>query len=292
MRPTPATDGSLFARLHRGLSRFLTGFDWLWALVPRRLQQSPYLSIQRAVARETRFQHRCARVFADGCVRAGPLQGLRYPEPLAVGSAYWPKVTGSYESELHGEIARLLTLAPPLIIDIGFAEGYYLVGLGRQLTTAKLVGYDISVDAHRLCTALARANGVAPERLHLYDAAERVSLQRYLPAPGLVISDCEGYEQALFAADLMPLWCRSHLIIECHDFLVPGVGDNIAARLQATHEVRWITTLDDADKLGFVAGLAFRDEEKRQLVAEGRPSAMRWIVAEPRAQVPGPGRTA
>lgn len=61
-------------------------------------------------------------------ILAGPFRGMKYIEN-SHGSAYLPKILGSYEKELHKFIPRIVEEEYELILDIGAAEGYYAVGL-------------------------------------------------------------------------------------------------------------------------------------------------------------------
>jgi hypothetical protein len=269
----------------RTLTRSLVGRDIIWSSLPASLRQQDYFRIQREAATEAQFAQRCASVFDRKEVLQGPVTGLRYRNFEALGSAFFPKLVGSYEAELHSDFERILRNPPRLLIDIGFAEGYYLIGLGRRLPETKLVGYDINDQAHQVCEDLADLNDIAPNRLSLHSAATFDSLKRYLPAPALVICDCEGFEATIFNSQHLNLWAQSNLVIECHDFLVSGITKTLSAMLSETHQVNVIHSGDDRDKIAFLSDLAFskfRPNEKIRLITEGRPCAMQWIIAETR----------
>src|SRR5437763_947178 len=63
------------------------------------------------------------RTRTNRCIRHGPFAGMRFVND-AVGSAYIPKLLGTYENELVAQVERICSLKPDLIIDIGAAEGY------------------------------------------------------------------------------------------------------------------------------------------------------------------------
>ena len=98
--------------------------------------------------------------FPDRIVRNGPFQGMRYPFLRAVGSSLFPKLCGSYESELHQVVERCLEKEFSMVLDIGCAEGYYAVGFALRQPTATVYAYDISQNARSLCAAMAEMNGV------------------------------------------------------------------------------------------------------------------------------------
>jgi hypothetical protein len=269
----------------RGLIRHALSSESVWSALPERFRASEYLRVQRSAAIERRFWRQCEQIFKAKRVLAGPFRGMRYPNRKAIGSAIYPKLMGCYESELHRTVEHFLEKRPSLVIDIGHAEGYYLVGLGMRLSDAELIGYDIEEEARVVCLDLAEANGIAPERLRLMNDCSVESLSRWLPRPSLIICDCEGFEAKLFRPEAMSLWSDSDLIIEGHNFLIPGITEAISSRLTATHAVKVVPSIKAEEKMDWVSNDSFRDfrrEHKLRLLEEGRPCAMGWIVAERR----------
>lgn len=61
-------------------------------------------------------------------VRRGEFAGMRLLD-RSVGSAFLPKLVGSYEAKLHPFLRRAATQAWDVVIDGGCAEWYYAVGL-------------------------------------------------------------------------------------------------------------------------------------------------------------------
>ena len=57
----------------------------------------------------------------------GPFEGMQYPNFESYGSASWPKLLGTYESELTNAILAKKDTDYSSIVDIGCAEGYYAV---------------------------------------------------------------------------------------------------------------------------------------------------------------------
>jgi methylase of polypeptide subunit release factors len=87
-------------------------------------------------------------------VRSGPFQGMNYRTKQAEGCLV-ARLLGCYESELHGELEKLISEAPDVIIDIGCAEGYYALGLARRLPRARVYARDTNPRAQILCRQLA-----------------------------------------------------------------------------------------------------------------------------------------
>jgi hypothetical protein len=258
--------------------------DRIWNYLPSNLKSQDFIRVQRTVAVEQRFRKNCLEVFKKQVVLNGPFTGLHFPYLETQGSAVLPRLVGSYESELHQTLTKVLQKPHSLVIDIGFAEGYYLVGLATKLPNTKFIGFDISLDAHRLCAQLASANSIPVERLLLLSKCSIESLSDFLPSSSLLICDCEGFEAELFTWQSKSLWRNSDIIIECHDFIKPGIRDFILSLLRETHKMRVIETATIESKLSFLDSLqfdVFNKQEKMRLVNEGRPCIQAWIVAEP-----------
>lgn len=270
----------------RSLVRCVAACDPLWRVVEPVAGRSAFLSVQRQVAVEKRFEAKRDRFFGPGEVLAGPFTGVAYPEVASFSSALFPKLLGVYESELFPTFKALRDNAYEAIIDVGFAEGYYLAGLGRRFGRARLLGIDISPEAHRLCSGLLRRNDIAAHRVQLAYDSTPTTLQPFLERRALAVIDCEGFEAELITPATVDLWRRADLIIECHDFLRHGISDTLSGLLQTTHDVSLVPTVAAAEKLPHVPVAAreiFSEAELLRLVAEGRPAAMQWIVARSRA---------
>jgi hypothetical protein len=274
-------------RAVRSLLHRLFALDWPGEWLAALSGPAGRFTVQRQAALQQRFERRRARFFADLTVRGGPFVGLRYPAATAYGSSLYPKLLGSYEAELHPAFARLRTRSYDDIVDIGFAEGYYLVGLAQRFPGARVWGYDPSPAAHRLCTDLAAANALEPACLRLQPAATPEALAPALTARALVICDCEGYEAELFASGHSDRWRRADLVIETHDFLVPGIAADLATRLAPTHAVE-IAPADSTPaarltRAPAAARRCFSSAELVRLLDEGRPPNQVWLVATARA---------
>jgi len=220
----------------------------------------------------------------DWRVTSGPFAGMRYIDN-AHGSRLIPKLVGSYEAELHEVIRRVIDAAPPVVIDVGCAEGYYAVGFARALPNASLVAFDISEPARALCAELARANDVA-ERIAIEGFCDCQTLHR-LPLTGaFLLMDCEGFELELLRPDLVPGLAHTIILVELHDCFVPGLTEQLLARFQDTHRVRLFPLQerapDDYPALHWLKRTdQFRaiDEDRR---INGKPIEQQWALLEPK----------
>jgi precorrin-6B methylase 2 len=221
------------------------------------------------------------KLFPDLTVTAGPFQGLRYPAARSFGSALLPKLLGSYESELHSVLEEMLANQYSAIIDIGCAEGYYAVGLGMRLAQAEVYAFDTDSTATRLCSELARANGIM-ERLHVGGFCDEAVLRSIpLGRKAVIISDCEGYEGLLFTNEIAAFLAKHDLIIEAHDFIDIEISARLRNIFAATHRVRSIKSIDDIEKAHtyqYSKLDGYDTKTKRLILAERRPAIMEWLI--------------
>ena len=205
----------------------------------------------------------------------GPFAGMRYV-PEAVGSSLLPKLLGSYEAELHQQLAVIISSGYRRIIDVGCAEGYYAVGLAMKIPQARVYAYDINPRARRLCEELARANDVS-ERVVVDGECNGEQLAKSLDDRCLVICDCEGYELELLDPGLVPGLCVSDLLVELHDFIDRTISPTIISRFAETHDISLISSLD-REPSTYTALESFNNWDRRVAVAEFREEQMQWAV--------------
>src|SRR4051812_22623153 len=97
---------------------------WILTIVPRWLRRDYWLD----------------RGFV-GWVLSGPFEGMHYSD-RSVGSAFFPKVLGTYERELHERIRACFQMGVRTVIDVGAAEGYYAVGLAMRIPGVQVVAFE------------------------------------------------------------------------------------------------------------------------------------------------------
>lgn len=218
-------------------------------------------------------------LFSDGVVRHGPFAGLRYAELTSVGSALYPKLLGSYESELHPWMAEICDAGYSEIIDVGCAEGYYAVGLALRVPQATIYAYDLWEGAQQLCADFARLNGVGDRVVvrSLFTADELTGIP--IRQRGLIVCDCEGGENDIFTPETASRFAAWDLLIETHDFLDITISTRLPELFRETHELRSILSVDDIQKAKTynypeLAGLDLAT--RRAILAEFRPGLMEW----------------
>jgi hypothetical protein len=214
-------------------------------------------------------------------VLSGPFQGMIYPRDMTLGSAYFPKLVGTYEKEIGEHLERLLRAKTyETIVDVGSAEGFYAVGLALRNPAATIHAYDIDKDAQGCMTELASINGVT-DRIEFRSECTPADLERHAERSprGLLISDCEGYEFELFQPHVLKKLAGWDLLIETHDSLEQDITRPLSRRISKTHRVRLLRwrrrTLKDyprpevANPLGPLSAMD-----------EGRTWRNKWLVCE------------
>ena len=243
---------------------------------------------RRAAAREQfrRVRASAAAIFSDKAVIDGPFRGLQYADWRGHGSAVFAKLLGAYEAELHPFIETVLASRPETVVDIGCAEGFYAVGCARCLPGAKVIAADLSTAAREMCLRMAQLNGVAG-RVDVVGRVAREDLLGFAAMPpGWLIADCEGGEAELFAPEVFSRFAGWFILIELHEFLVPGIEERLIGEASRTHAVEVVDSVDDYRRERLwprpcLEGLS--RSVRHEFYREGRPGLMRWLCASPKA---------
>lgn len=215
----------------------------------------------------------------------GPFKGMKYPKLESVGGAIFPKLMGSYESEIQTVIEEFCKKEYSEIIDVGCAEGYYAVGVAKFSDNPKIFAFDTNPAAQGLCAEMAILNNVrdkiiigstlTPEMLKNFNFTKR----------GLIICDCEGYEDTLFNISNISNLKNCDLIIETHDCNNIEISTNLKELLGKSHNIQSIYSIDDIQK-----ALTYKYPqldgldlvEKKRLLQEWRKSIMEWLICTPK----------
>jgi ribosomal protein L11 methylase PrmA len=192
---------------------------------------------------------------------------------------------GSYERELHRVIEDLAGQKFSCIVDVGCAEGYYAVGFAMRVPQASVLAFDTDPRARSLCLEMAQLNGVA-ERVQVGGLCdEQTLLSLPLGTRALVISDCEGYELALFSTRVAGALAQHTFLIEVHDYVDEELGEKLKRRFEPTHHLEIFESIDDRRKVNGYdnAALAPYDTSmRRRLLTERRAWIMQWFLLTPR----------
>lgn len=225
------------------------------------------------------------RLFADKRVRNGPFKGMLYPDFQSEGSTLFPKILGSYESELHPLFGQILDNDYSEIIDVGCAEGYYAVGMALRMPTARVFAYDISEKARLQCEKMAKLNGVDERMTVAAHCGPQALLKLDLTRRALVISDCEGYEKSLFTPEVVAALATHDILIETHDLFDISISPELRKRFAATHRLQTVASVDDLQKAlyyDYPELAPYSPKQRYKLLAERRRSIMEWFFFTPK----------
>lgn len=216
-------------------------------------------------------------------VQAGPFEGMQYVD-RSFTSAYWPKLLGTYELELHDAIEAVVAARTDLVLVLGAAEGYYAVGLAKRLPDVRVVAWEANPEARAVARELARLNNVEGQ-VELRGIGEAGELERAATgarAP-LLIVDIDGAEAVLIDPEIVPALRRSTILVEVHDCFVPGSSALLGQRFQGSHRLLRVEArrrdVSDAPDLGVPRAFLGALE---QLLSERRPVGNDWLVMVPR----------
>lgn len=235
-----------------------------------------------------RYSDRIIFAKPDIRIQGGPFEGMKYLSH-SVGSLLVPKILGTYELELKDTVESLPHF--DLGLDVGAAEGYYAVGFLMKNTCDRMVAWEMTQEGQALIEELATSNGVA-DRITIEGTCDPQSLGKVLEdARGkniLMVVDCEGYEGELLESIDLALLARTTLIIETHDFVVPGVHAKLLQLLKSTHQITEFDKTkrrhsDLTSKLSGRFKIFGLPLIRRVALVERRFPNMRWMVCKPAA---------
>jgi hypothetical protein len=222
----------------------------------------------------------------NNTVRCGPFAGMRYVEN-SIGSAYLPKLLGTYERELTHVIEAVCADRVGLIIVLGAAEGYYAIGLALRNPQARVAAFEREEKGRVALAKMARVNGVQ-ERVEILGECRPAELETALRAgtrPCFVLCDVEGEEDQLLDLQAVPSLRRTWVLVETHEFVRAGISNELQRRFASTHKIMciWQETRSAKD-------FPFETTATRLLpisyldwaVSEWRPTQMSWLWMQPR----------
>lgn len=280
---------STLKTITRNFAESLVGHDAIWSPLSRTLVRGSQflcaLRDQHEVERTVNNHPPLREALQKRTIVAGPFKGMKYGETKALCSALYPKLLGTYEHELEPAVEAALQKNHSLIVDVGAADGYYAVGFAYRNPTARIIAYDQDYRARAELAKLAELNGVS-ERITIRGRCEPADIAALKDENGLMIVDCEGFEEFILSEENIKLLGGWDFIIETHDGFSPEITKRLKDRFTPTHEVLAIEAIHDFDKVDHVRvplleGLPRRDADK--VLAEGREHAcLRWLVCKSR----------
>jgi Met-10+ like-protein len=242
-------------------------------IVPARFRPIGYLT--RLVQRRTERR-----------VLRGPFAGMKYIDE-SIGSAYIPKLLGLYEMELSHCVAAINQLNPDQIIDIGAGEGYYAVGLACLNPAVRMLAFEMQPTGRRAIADLARLNQVE-KQIDVRGECRVADLQAALSTIGrsVVVCDVEGAELELIDQTAVPALRNATILLELHEFVVPGITVEIKKRFSETHDIEhiWQQPRSRSDFPWRTFGTSILPKAYLDwAVSEWRPERMAWLWMQPKS---------
>ena len=214
-------------------------------------------------------------------VQSGPFRGMQLPNPDFFMDSRFEKVFGAYEHELFSLISRLAEHpdAYNVLVNVGAADGFYTVGLGRILSSATVIAYEPNDAKTPVLMEAARLGGIA-ERISLRAACTPEVLRDLSPSGRvMVVVDVDGYEKPLLDPSVVPWLKSADLLVETHDCFVPGITRMLKDRFSATHQISEIAMKGpDYGEIPVLAGLKMHEVDA--LVGSERPTLQTWLWME------------
>ena len=212
-------------------------------------------------------------------VVGGLFKGMEYVTEAA-GSSYLVKLVGSYEAVLNKHIEAIIKGDYTTMIDIGCAEGYYLVGIGQKKPSLALIGYDIDAKALSLTKELHKKNKLT-NPLTLLGACTFEDLNTRIDDKTFILCDAEGFEaEILDPSKSSNLSNVKTFIVELHDFVVPGVKELLISRFKNTHTINTVVfSIADASQYPFFSAMKNK-EDLYTILRERGEQEQEWLIME------------
>lgn len=240
-----------------------------WLISP-----TAYASVQ--IARQTRC----------GVLR-GPFAGMLYPPSFVPRQLFpGPYQAGSFECELDPIIEEIIAAEPEVLVNVGSAQGYYAIGLGRAVWGMSVITYETDPAMRAAAHRIALLNEVEP-RLDARGLCTTSGLAALAPRlegrSTCLLMDCEDCEGQLVDPEHVRWLAQASILVELHPSSDAEIGPRLEQRLASTHETttvraepRWASRFPE---LWWVSALRHIDREL--LVAEHRQGIQEWLWATP-----------
>jgi len=228
-----------------------------------------------------------ARQYTKDRVIAGPFRGLVLPGE-SYASVYTPKLVGCYEKEVQFCIDEIIAWNPQILVDVGAAEGYYALGFAQRLSPqSRVVAFEAEPKGRKLLEETATLNCIGAQlEIKGYCTPETLKTAINSSSTGIaIVMDCEGGEIELLDPVRISQLRQCMLLVETHEFKIPGCVDMLIHRFSSSHEITKIEqSARHSSDYPFKSWLTpFLPEiYKMFAVYEHRPPANGWLFCKPR----------
>jgi len=184
------------------------------------------------------------KYFSEFEVKRGPFKAMKLLKANYNIDSILPKLSGSYEFEIQEIINQLVKKNYKNILNIGSAEGYYLVGFALKIPSSNIIGFETEQANRDLSRRMSQLNNVSG-RIEIFGNADESSILGLDRMDNILIfSDCEGAELDIFSFEVIEKFKNADFLIETHDCFRPGLTNELQIRFESTHQIQvinWIT---------------------------------------------------
>tara|TARA_R110000751_G_scaffold234229_3_gene335404 strand:+ start:26017 stop:26853 length:837 start_codon:yes stop_codon:yes gene_type:complete len=216
----------------------------------------------------------------------GPFRGMKVSS-----NAWWgrydlaSKLLGQYECHVLAEIVAL-SRSHDHFVDIGAADGYYVVGCVKSGLYTSATAFEIVERGRDVTRENARLNAV-DGRIVVRGEADVAALAEIveIQGPSVVLCDIEGGEFDLLNDAMLNTLQNSTVIVELHDGFIrveDDRRDNLFKNAGKYFDIRPIERQGPKVN-GFTELADWSDDERMLAFSEGRPVLMEWILLSPKA---------
>lgn len=220
---------------------------------PQKTNKEKFFTLVKNLRTPDIYLYKLARIrnlfLSRGKIISGPFKGIRVGNVLNCQLAH-RRLLGTDELELHPVIEELNTMKFDTIINVGAAEGYYIIGFTMLHPESNVVAFELNPKSREKMRKMLRINSKA-DAVDIRGICEIDGLRETLPEAGtnLVFMDVEGAELELLSLTEVPQLSNTYIVVETHDFIIPNASTTIAERFESTHDIISIPsrkrTIDD-----------------------------------------------
>ena len=234
------------------------------------------------------WSHRLGTAF-DRTVTRGFFEGMSLPErsEWSGPTDFVPKLFGTYEEHLF------TWLRPPeesgnkwpYFVNIGAAEGYWLIGAMLCKWADECIAYERSAASRAIMARASEQNGVSIDVRGNFDKSEVTKLFHELSKEsGLFLIDIEGDEFDGNVQQLVNALTNFTFVIELHAALDSPQVTRLIQSCSETHNVKPVRRdmRTDIHLDATILKEAVPEWEELALLSEGRPFPQNWVVLSPK----------
>lgn len=194
------------------------------------------------------------------------------------------KLLGIYEQDIL-EFLKKTKGSYKFLVDIGAADGYYVVGSLFAKIVDRAYGFEINEKSRNIMTNNAKINNVI-DLVHIDSEAtlEKITsiLNKEGENSGIFIIDIEGEEFKLLTNNFLEICKNSTLIIEIHEWdSLSNKYEEIIKKCDTIFNINYLynrtKTIPDLPIINEI-----NDNFRWLLCSEGRPQQMKWLVLTPK----------